>query len=302
MNKKPILVTGAHRSGTTWIGKMLSLSPDIYYVDEPFHLDLRKGKSPVNKWFEYVSNSSDKEKQDKFFNYFSNFTTNSFFAILSDIKQVRGKRSFINLFENYIKRKKQRALIKDPIAFFSTEWLFQHFNCDVVVLIRHPAAFTGSLKVKNWEFDFNNLLDQPDLINNYVPQFADLIKEYSINKKDIIQQGCLLWNIIYSTVKILNQKYPNWIFIRHEDISFDPLGQFKFLYTKLGIGKFEDVQNKITSSTLSTDPQNNFVRNSKENIFNWKNRLTNSELKTVLEETKDLFEYFYPEERFKISS
>ena len=33
---RPILVTGAHRSGTTWIGKMLALAPGIGYIHEPF--------------------------------------------------------------------------------------------------------------------------------------------------------------------------------------------------------------------------------------------------------------------------
>ena len=33
---KPILVTGAHRSGTTWVGKMLALAPGVAYLHEPF--------------------------------------------------------------------------------------------------------------------------------------------------------------------------------------------------------------------------------------------------------------------------
>ena len=33
---RPILVTGAHRSGTTWIGKMLALAPGVGYIHEPF--------------------------------------------------------------------------------------------------------------------------------------------------------------------------------------------------------------------------------------------------------------------------
>ena len=32
----PILVTGAHRSGTTWAGKMLCAGNEAFYVFEPF--------------------------------------------------------------------------------------------------------------------------------------------------------------------------------------------------------------------------------------------------------------------------
>jgi hypothetical protein len=35
--KRPILVTGAPRSGTTWVGKMLALAPGVGYVHEPFN-------------------------------------------------------------------------------------------------------------------------------------------------------------------------------------------------------------------------------------------------------------------------
>jgi hypothetical protein len=31
----PILVTGAHGSGTTWVGKLLALAPGTGYAHEP---------------------------------------------------------------------------------------------------------------------------------------------------------------------------------------------------------------------------------------------------------------------------
>jgi hypothetical protein len=34
---RPILVTGAHRSGTTWVGRMLALVPGVEYIHEPFN-------------------------------------------------------------------------------------------------------------------------------------------------------------------------------------------------------------------------------------------------------------------------
>ena len=43
----PILVTGAHRSGTTWVGKMLALAPGIGYVHEPFSPRTPVGMSPA---------------------------------------------------------------------------------------------------------------------------------------------------------------------------------------------------------------------------------------------------------------
>ncbi len=39
-----------------------------------------------------------------------------------------------------------RPLIKDPIGLFSYKWLVSKFDMDVLVLIKHPAAFVSSLK------------------------------------------------------------------------------------------------------------------------------------------------------------
>ncbi len=36
--KKPILVTGGARSGTTWAGRTIAKSPSIRYVHEPFNI------------------------------------------------------------------------------------------------------------------------------------------------------------------------------------------------------------------------------------------------------------------------
>lgn len=43
--RSPILVTGSHRSGTTWLGQMLSLSNEAFVVHEPFN------PSNARTWF-----------------------------------------------------------------------------------------------------------------------------------------------------------------------------------------------------------------------------------------------------------
>ena len=42
-NLRPILVTGAHRSGTTWVGKMLSTEDGVAYISEPLNVLHRPG-------------------------------------------------------------------------------------------------------------------------------------------------------------------------------------------------------------------------------------------------------------------
>src|SRR5699024_152780 len=39
-----------------------------------------------------------------------------------------------------------KILLKDPEAAFASQFLHQQYNMDVVILVRHPLSFAGSLK------------------------------------------------------------------------------------------------------------------------------------------------------------
>ena len=54
--RTPILVTGAHRTGTTWVGKMLAASRQAAYLSEPLNLWHRPGvlRTPLQHWYTYI--------------------------------------------------------------------------------------------------------------------------------------------------------------------------------------------------------------------------------------------------------
>jgi LPS sulfotransferase NodH len=49
----PILVTGTHRSGTTWVGKMLAADSSTAYISEPLNVLHRPGvyRAKVKHWY-----------------------------------------------------------------------------------------------------------------------------------------------------------------------------------------------------------------------------------------------------------
>jgi hypothetical protein len=40
-----ILISGSHRSGSTWTGKVISQSNSVRYVHEPFNIDIERDDS-----------------------------------------------------------------------------------------------------------------------------------------------------------------------------------------------------------------------------------------------------------------
>ena len=52
-----ILVTGAHRSGTTRVGRMLSAEKSTAYISEPLNVLHRRGVygADVPHWYQYIT-------------------------------------------------------------------------------------------------------------------------------------------------------------------------------------------------------------------------------------------------------
>jgi len=297
---KPILLTGSHRSGSTWAGRMISTVNNVGYIFEPFNINLpitvNQQKFEMN--FLHICNENEKNYKPAIdavlnYNYPFWFNVKNNTDIKDIVRVCRDKSK--SVIHNLLKR---RPLVKDPIAFFSSEWLYKTYDMDIVIMIRHPAAFCSSLKYKDWHFDFNNFINQPLLMETYLKPFKDQIYEYNQNKPDIIDQAILLWNIFHHTIMLYQEKYPNWTYIRHEDLSASPTNEFKKIYKRLNLVFSDKSKLAINNSSGSHNPieqqkNNEFVRDSKKNIKNWKNRLSRQEISKIRILTKKIADNFY---------
>ncbi|MBT3670471.1 MAG: hypothetical protein HOA61_01915 [Bacteroidetes bacterium] len=304
-NIKPILITGAHRSGTTWIGKIISSSKTVSYIHEPFNINNQFGiyHHKFDYWFTYVNSIEENQvaraiQNTLSFNYnylsaMKNFRIIPFANPLSITKEFIGYK--------YAKTFNQRPLMKDPLAIFSAEWLYKIFNMDVLITIRHPAAFVASLKTKNWVHDFNHFLQQPELIEDLLIDYVNEITDFAEDQYDIVEQASLLWKIIYSVVYKYYLMYKNeWIFIRHEDLSRDPISEYKLLFQKLDINFTDNIISTINKhSQVNNQMNRKFIkkshisRNSKNNILKWKNELTKSEIQRIRDIVNPISKLFY---------
>lgn len=302
MNKprKPILVTGSHRSGTTWAGKSLSLAPGTGYIHEPFNIGKKINftKKPFSYWFQYLceENASKYQKAlDDMISYQ--------YPLRSNLAKTRTFRDAARVFfgqgQTLIHKVKQDTpIVKDPIAFFSADWLSKTYDMNVLVLIRHPAAFCSSLKIKNWTFNFNNFLNQELLMNRYLYSFEKDICEFAKEEKCIIDQAILLWNCIHHTVAVYQQDHPEWLFVRYEDLSNNPLREFEYIYGRFDLEFTPSAKSGILESSGAYNPveqraNNEFKRNSKANIQNWKRRLNSEDIEKIKSETSMLSKKFY---------
>jgi hypothetical protein len=291
---KNILITGSHRSGSTWTGKMIALSNEVSYVHEPLNKNKKicpECRLKIDFWFPYI-NKNNSKKYKKHIRHSLNFRYNHIYKIIKIFNIYKIKR-LVEEYVNYFKFKfgANRVLIKDPIALFSAEHLNKDFDMDVVVLIRHPLAFVASLKVKNWKFDFSEFLKQEYLMKDKLEPFRKDIEKYSKNEHDIVDQGILLWNIFHTVIADYQRKY-NWIFVKHEDLSRNPIKEFEKIYKRLNIEYTNEIRERIKRHTRAKRSTNH-KRDSKKNIHLWKKRLNSEEIERIRSKTKKIASLYY---------
>jgi len=196
------------------------------------------------------------------------------------------------------KIEKRRPLLKDPMAFFSAEWLASAFDMQIVVIIRHPAAFAGSLKIANWRFPFSHLLRQRELVETKLRRFKDQIELFAAKEKPIVEQAALLWNMIYSANLHYQADHPDWLFIRHEDLSLNPEKGFQNVYHCLDLNFTDIIKQKIFEYSGSHNPNERIKagsvrRNSVTNMKTWRQRLTDNEIIYMREATGKVAAHYY---------
>jgi hypothetical protein len=299
-NLNPILVTGTHRSGTTWVGKMLASDSRTAYISEPLNVLHRPGvfRPKITLWYQYVCEDNEQEYLPSFLELLDYD-----YHLWDEIRSLRSFRDFARMGRDFTifyhgLLRGQRILLKDPFAVFSTEWFAKRLNCKVVVTLRHPAAFVSSLKRLNWPFNLQDLLDQPLLMRDHLEPYRDQIER--AKKGDVIDQWALLWNLIYGTVHQSLQRNPDFIAVRHEDLSLDPVNGYRKLYQSLGLEFTHRVEKVIQESSSSENPAegkrvHSFKIDSRASMSNWKKRLSEDEIRRVRDLTQEVTSIFYPD-------
>jgi hypothetical protein len=306
VNRKPILVTGAHRSGTTWVGRMLAANPQTAYISEPLNVLHRPGvfHAAVQHWYPYIT-----EVNESYYLPAFRELMDLKYDLFAEVLSLRSRRDLmrmgrdIAIFANG-KFRRQRVLLKDPFAVFSTPWFAEKLNCEVVITVRHPAAFASSLKRLNWPFDFNHLLSQPGLMQDHLE--AERTEMQVMQTDDIVGQAALLWRMIYRFVHGTSGLFPGFKIVRHEDLSLDPVAGFRSLYQSLDLVFDDRVRDVILNSSSSENPVNlargktfSVKLDSRAALNNWKKILSGDEISRVQKLTQGVSDLFYSEAEWK---
>lgn len=290
-----ILITGTHRSGTTWVGRTIEQTRKVNYIHEPFNVAYPNAQLAIQfeYWYTHYESSPRQREIEIAFDrlFLRNIFSRSVDACWREGAGVKMPARFLkHLTRNILN---PRILVKDPIALLSAGWLYEKYDLDVVCMIRSPVAFAGSLKKAGWDFDFAHLHKQKLLMRTVLRSYASEINSLANGSGDFIDRICLLWNVLHHVILDYQDRYPAWLFVKHEDLVNNSLPEFERIFSHLKLNMNEDIIKYISdftsgdnlAETTSTEYQ---PRNAKESLDNWKMRLSSEEVDRVLEATRNL--------------
>ena len=302
MSGKPILVTGAHRSGTTWVGKMLALAPGVAYIHEPFSPRTAAGLSPArfDRYFTVVTSENEARYRPGL-----EQTIRFRYGLGAQLGSLRGVADVARTGRDLVRVGRDRLtgarpLVKDPIALLSAEWLAESFGMDVVVLIRHPAAFAASLKRLGWKHSFATFIQDGE-VPEVVRPFEAEIREQAERPGETLAQAALLWRLLYNAVDGYRERHPEWAFVRHEDASAEPVATFERLYAQLGLDLTSAAREAIARASAPDNPAELTTPHAVEldsaaSLGRWRDDLTAEEVETLHERARDVWPRFYADE------
>lgn len=250
-----ILVTGAIRSGTTFVGKVLSLPLSVDYIHEPFNGGYSlPEKTPFHS--RYVRPGDDaaatkryREQLSQIFSY--NFALNTtihsgdpwFKKIAKRVVGSRGPFYLRLAKKNPLHR---AAVIKDPVGWSATECLHRQFGVTPVIIVRHPVSLAASLERVGWWPGLQEIARQPDLVEDYFADEKTLLRR---DWTDPMLEAAARWRLSYKMLFAQAHEHPGWQVVTHETLCQHPVAEFKRLYRVLDLPWSASVARRVRRLT-----------------------------------------------------
>lgn len=308
-----IFVTGMIRSGTTFLGKILSYPISVDYIHEPFHgaytLPDRLQLLPryVRRGQQSENVQDYRTQIEKLLSYEIGTRTSSYEGDPWQrklIKAVVGSRGPFYLRLAKLNPFHTAAVIKDPIARLVTEFLFLEFGVKPVIIVRHPVSLAASLQRLGWYPEVHEFRVQPDLIEDYLQDEENVLHRSWPNR---LLEAMGAWRLTYKVLLQQAARHEGWQIVTHEELSREPVVVAKRLYEALELPWSERVADQVRAWTSSSNPAKaragrvqDFKRDS-ANIFETRRDSVPVETRReIFDVVKDVALKLYPRESFAI--
>ncbi len=298
-SKRPIVIAGLPRSGTTWTTRAIGSSPGLRNIvecdnedkhPEAIHAKRRLGRYPV------LGPGDQDHSYHRLWEWILHGAYESPRSIRARRILPHGSRG--RLFDGsldvgswlagMIARnprpdarppgvvEPQRVVAKSIHLELALEWIATEFDVDVLVLLRHPANVLASWMEVNLKDSRNATLDtRSDVRSRYIDPWGA-----GPPGPEPLEQMCWRIGLLTAALEDALSRHPNWHFRTHERLCVDSVGEFRRLYSELDLEWSDDVEDFLREHDR---PGEGFTvkRVTAEMPDSWQKRLDDHELSTL---------------------
>jgi hypothetical protein len=250
---KWIYVTGAPRSGTSFVGRMLSWPLEVDLIFEP--TDPLVGMPGIDRRYLYLRPEIDDREQyarllARIFTYGFTYRTpgpapgDRWFTGIR--KRVIGPRGAFHLCLARLNPFHACAVIKDPDGCLLTEYLHARHRVRPVICVRHPTAFVASYLHHRFPWDLAELSGQPALLDDYFGGDASM---FDVDPEDRVAGAAVLWWALNRVLLYQCSRHADWILVVHEQLCQAPVETFRSLYDRLDLPWSRRIERAIRKRT-----------------------------------------------------
>jgi hypothetical protein len=232
-----IWINGSGRSGTTWLGELMSTIPNSKLTDEPCKRNDSKRLLKINlRGIQYIpQGSTDWKEINSFFDDFfktTEFNPNYFHQDISNLNNIK------------------YWIVKEIRSHLFLPWLIDRYQLNKVInIVRNPYDVINSQRQHGaWDknmtsFDFSSFH-----YKDYYTQYERLYKPINSNIEYLAFEWCL------QNSYLLNHEYNNqkWLTIRYEALKANPVKTIEQIFSFINIDVPPNIMENISKPSISS--------------------------------------------------
>lgn len=296
--RRPIVLAGLPRSGTTWTLQVLAQSPGVRRVLEPDNEDIkpsaihakhRLGRYPLLQpgdeaaayrqlWEWIFSGAYDQPRFRRALRVLGPGRAERIFdgspslATWIGGTMARTPRPRVPPGEP----EDQRMVAKSIHLQLALEWLTSEFDVDVLVLLRHPANILASWMEVNLKDARNSTLEtRPDIRARYVEPWG-----VSLPGPDPVEQMSWKIGLLSAALDDAISRHPDWHVHVHEALCDNSVGEFRKIYSELDLEWTVQTENYLRDHNVPGEAFH-VNRIASEVSDSWQTRLDDDQVATL---------------------
>lgn len=226
-DERPVLIVGHGRSGTSWVGHILSTARGTRYHREPCHPEKRDIAdfgigSTLDVWQRYVRPGT----RDAYLE-----------AALDPAFRGAGQ---------------PRPIVKEVASVFSLRWIMDRYDPIVIVIVRNPIpTVMSALRIGvDPEAARASLLGRSALFEDHLAPYRAIIRD----ARGACATQAAIWAARHVVLADVLEGSQGPILVRYEDLCADPEAGFRTLFQAAGLAWTEASRDEIRKTTTEELP------------------------------------------------